>query len=179
MRSLECVLNQLLKRLSVRTAITSSSCCHHWSTGIGWISFSAQMCLNTSESSFDVRPSTSILRLFLSPSDRSIGILFQLTNDFREWEWTKTLNSNNSNIISILFCSISFKIIVNLARAKNDFFNLARFKSICVFVSDKRLEFGPFSELLNGRASSLKSKKFFWCDYDERFSERKSHLGSQ
>ena len=96
------------------------------------------MCLHISESWLDVSPPTSILWLFLSPSDGSVGILFQLSRDLSEWEWTEALNSENSNIISIVFCSSCFKIIVNLSGTENDFFNLVSFKSIGVFVSDNR-----------------------------------------
>ena len=96
------------------------------------------MSLDISESWLDVTPSTSILWLFLSPSDGSIGVGFQLIHDLLEWEWAETLNSENSNIISILFGSSAFEIIVNLSGTKNDFFNLVRFKSSCVFVSDNR-----------------------------------------
>lgn len=96
------------------------------------------MCLHISESWLDVRPSTSILWLFLSPSDGSVAILFQLSHDLTEWEWTEAFNSENSNIISIVFCSSCFKIIVNLSRTKNDFFNLVSFESSGVFVSDNR-----------------------------------------
>lgn len=88
-----------------------------------------------------------------------------------EWEWAETLNSQNSNIISILFCSGGFEIIVDLTGTKNDFFNLSRFKSTGVLVSNERLELGALGELLNSRASSLKPEKLFRCDNDERFSE--------
>ena len=137
-RSLERVQEQLFESRGVRAAITGSGCCHHWSSGIAWLGLSAQMCLNISESWLDVTPSTSILWLFLSPSDGSIGIVFQLSHDLSEWEWTETLNSENSNIISIVFCSSCFKIIVDLSGTENDFFNLVSFKSTCVFVSDNR-----------------------------------------
>ena len=103
----------------------------------------------------------------------------QLRNDLCEWEWAETLDSENGNIISLLFCSSGFKIVVNLTGTKNDFFNLVRFKSTGVLVSDDRLEFGALSELVNSRTSSLKSEKFFRCYNDERFSEWQSHLGSQ
>jgi len=96
------------------------------------------MSLDISESWLEVSPCTSILWLFLSPSDSSIGVLFQLIHDLLEWEWAETLNSKNSNINSIVFGSSCFEIIVNLSGTKNDFFNLVRFKSSCVFVSDNR-----------------------------------------
>jgi len=97
--------------------------------------------------------------------------LSQLSDDFREWEWTETLDSENGNVISILFCSSSFEIVVNLTGTENDSFNLVWFKSRGVFVSDKRLEFGAGGELVDSGASSLVSKKFFRCDNYERFSE--------
>jgi hypothetical protein len=63
---------------------------------------------------------SSILWLFLSPSHRGVAVLFELLFDGSKWEWAKTLNSDDGNVVVSLGCSFSLKIVVNLARAEDD-----------------------------------------------------------
>jgi len=97
---------------------TNCGSSHDWSSCIFNLGILlANMLLNVSESWLNISPWSSILWLLLTPSYLSILVILKFADDFLEWEWAERFCSENSNIISSKFFSLSFKIVVNLTAA--------------------------------------------------------------
>lgn len=70
--------------------------CRDWSSGIGnlqvLLALSKEL-LDVSESWLGICPSTGILWFLLGPSDASVLVFLQLSDDLLEWEWAVRLYS--------------------------------------------------------------------------------------
>ena len=128
--SYQSIINQLLELLVVSLSVANSCCCHDWSSSIGKIIISNVRSLllhilkNVSHSGFNVKPATSVLWLLLGPGNCGIVVLSEVRNESLEWEWAQALKSQDSNVILTISFSLGLKIVVDLARAKNDFSDL-------------------------------------------------------
>lgn len=69
---------------------------------------------DVSKSRFSIKPCPCILWLLLSPCDRGVLILFELSNNLLEGERTETFNSQDGDVILSSFGSGGLKIVVYL-----------------------------------------------------------------
>ena len=132
--SLKCFSYQFIQLIGMSGS--KSSCCSssYWSSCIVYVVSLLKELSDISKSWLSIIPNSCIFRFFLSPCNFSIFELFHFCDNFFEWERTKTLNSKNSNIILVFFCSSSFKIIINLTSTQNHLSNLFRSYQVWIFV---------------------------------------------
>lgn len=126
----------------------------------------------------NVSETSSVLWFFLGPGNAGISVFLKLSNDFFEWEWTKTFNSKNCNIINLVLVSVIFKVIVNLSRTQYNLSNLILGDQGLTLIFYKSLKLVSDSKVFNITGSTLESQKLLWSHDDNRFSERSSHMSS-
>ena len=152
---------------------------HDSSSSIVHLLRSVQVAHDVSKSWLDISPWSCILWFLLSPSDFSILVILELSDDLLEWEWAKALTSQNSNIVDSVLFSLRLKVVVNLTRAENHFSHLVWAFKVLRLITDQRQPSCARSEVFDVRASTLQSQELLWSDHNQRLSEWKSHLGSQ
>ena len=163
--SLKCSFYETGKLLVMNLGEAHCGSSHNWSSSIFDLVCFLEMLLNVSKSWSCIGISTGILWLFLCPGHRSIWIFLKLRNDLLKWERTEILNSEDSNIILVLFGSVFFEVKVYLTSTKNDFSHLICLK-FRVLIRNDILESGAFYKVLEIRCSTLVSQQFLWGHND-------------
>src|SRR5690606_274919 len=74
--------------------------------------------------SYNISPITHVLRLFLHPNDFRIIVRFQCFENLIFWKGMQLLYPKDGHIIDFFFLPGISKVIINLARAKNNACNL-------------------------------------------------------
>jgi hypothetical protein len=113
--SLKRLLDEVLQLLIVSGGVTYSCGSHDWSSSVLWVRISLlQVLSDVSQSWFNIQPWAGVLGLLLGPCHTSIFIFLQLGNDFFEWEWAKTFDSKDCNVVLAILFSSSLEVIVDL-----------------------------------------------------------------
>lgn len=159
-----------------------ADCCrsHDWSTSVcNLFVISSHELDNVTKSWLSISPSTSVLWLLLCPSDGSVRVLLHVLDDLLEWPWAEGFDSQDCNVINLIILSVLIQIVVDLARAKDNFSNLVSRDEVGRLVLQKCLPSAVLIEVLQLRSGTLVSQKLLGSNNDQWLSEWQSHMSSE
>lgn len=139
--------------------------------------FFLQFIQNNFKSGVNVSPGTTVLMFFLNPTEFSIFIVLDGTSNILIREGSNLFNSNDSDIISLEFFSLSVDIPIDLTTANNDLLNILVSNELGSF-RDNVLE-EIISEFRNAGASGFVSEELLGGESDQRLSEFSVHLSTE